>query len=256
MQRAMTKARYFLGIALLGAVGVAALLLARPAQPDRAPTVYAAASLRKALRAVDDAPRYSFAGSGVLQHQVERGAPADVFASASPKEAQALFRAGRCDRPRAFATNRLVLLVPAGAGAGNVRSVQDLRRGGLKVAIGGPGAPVGAYTHTLLQRLGLERALARNTVSAEPDVASVAAKVALGSADAGFVYHTDALATQGRTRELALPAAAQPVVEYQLCAVRRDGADGAGARAYIARITGTEGRRVLAAAGFGLPPAR
>jgi molybdate transport system substrate-binding protein len=232
---------------------VAVLAVAHSARPDPAPTVYAAASLRTALRAVGGGADYSFAGSGTLQHQIERGAPADVFASASPKEAQALYRAGHCGRPQAFATNRLVMIVPL---HGTVSGVERLRRGGLRVAVGGPGVPVGAYTRTLLHRLGLRAALASNVVSEEPDVSSVSAKVALGSADAGFVYHTDALATRGRTREVALPARAQPAVEYQLCAVRRAGADGAGARDYIARVMGGEGRRVLVRAGFGLPPRR
>jgi molybdate transport system substrate-binding protein len=251
----MSNARYYLGtFVAVAAVGAVALVIARPAQPDHAPTVYAAASLRNALRAVDGGVPYSFAGSGILQQQIERGAPADVFASASPKEAQALYREGRCARPVAFATNRLVLLVPRGGTPKALRDVAELRRGGLRLAIGAAGVPIGAYTRKLLGRLRLTGVLKANTVSQEPDVAGVAAKVALGSADAGFVYHTDALATRGRTREIALPAAAQPVVEYQLCAVRRDGADTAGAREYIARITGLEGRRVLARAGFGLPP--
>jgi molybdate transport system substrate-binding protein len=254
----MPNARYYLGTSLaVVAVGVVVVLfIARPARPDRAPTVYAAASLRNALRAVDGAVPYSFAGSGILQQQIERGAPADVFASASPKEAQALYREGRCARPVAFATNRVVLLVPGDGGAKGLRDVAGLRRGGWRLAIGAPGVPIGAYTRQLLGRLHLTSVLKANTVSQEPDVAGVATKVALGSADAGFVYHTDALATRGRTREIALPAAAQPVVQYQLCAVRRDGADTAGARNYIARITGASGRRVLARAGFGLPPRR
>jgi molybdate transport system substrate-binding protein len=253
----MWKARYYLGTLLAVAlVGAVALVIARPAQPDHAPTVYAAASLRNALRAVDGGVPYSFAGSGILQQQIERGAPADVFASASPKEAQALYREGRCARPVSFATNRLVLLVPRDGTAKPLRAVTELRSGGRRLAIGAPGVPIGAYTRKLLARLHLTGVLQANTVSQEPDVAGVAAKVALGSADAGFVYHTDALATRGRTREIALPAAAQPVVEYQLCAVRRDGADTAGARDYIARITGSEGRGVLARAGFGLPPRR
>jgi molybdate transport system substrate-binding protein len=93
-----------------------------------------------------------------------------------------------------------------------------------------------------------------NTVSEERDVASVSAKVALGSADAGFVYHTDALATRGRTREIRVPKWAQPAVRYQLCAVKRDGADTRGAQAFIKKVVGGAGRSVLKRHGFGLPP--
>src|SRR5688500_10894271 len=81
---------------------------------DTPMTVYAAASLRDVFPAIDKAPRYSFAGSNQLQAQIERGAPADVFASASAKEPEALHAAGRCSRPVPFASNAVVLLVPAG----------------------------------------------------------------------------------------------------------------------------------------------
>src|SRR4051812_1388414 len=83
-----------------------------PAASAHGLTVYAAASLRGAFRAIDSGPSYNFAGSNALQTQIQRGAPADVFASASFTEARALFRAGLCTRPRTFATNTLILLVP------------------------------------------------------------------------------------------------------------------------------------------------
>jgi molybdate transport system substrate-binding protein len=111
---------------------------------------------------------------------------------------------------------------------------------------------VGAYTRTLLGALHKTSVLDRNIVSQEKDVASVLAKVALGSADAGFVYHTDALAGRGRVREIALPGG-QPPVTYELCAVRGAGADADAARSFIRHVTGPEGRRVLAKYGFGLP---
>jgi molybdate transport system substrate-binding protein len=246
------RGRLAVGAGIALAVVAVVLVVAWPAGSDRAPTVYAAASLRGVLPALDGAPRYSFAGSDTLQTQIERGAPADVFASASAKQPQALFAADRCDRPVTFATNRLVLVVPAGSSA--VRSLAALRAGGRRLAVGTAGVPVGAYTRTLLAALGAGSVLARNTVSQEKDVASVLAKVALGSADAGFVYHTDALAARGRVREIALPDGGQPPVTYQLCVVRRDGADQAGARQFIQHITGPDGRRALARYGFGLPP--
>lgn len=235
---------------ILAALALAAL---PAAAAQAAPTVYAAASLREALPAIDGSATYSFAGSNTLQTQIERGAPADVFASASPAEAQALFNAGRCTRPVTFATNILVLVVPKDNPAG-VKSVYSLRRGGQRLAIGTAGVPIGNYTRLLLRRLHLSSVLTSNTVSQEKDVASVLAKVALGSADAGFVYHTDALVTRGRTREIRVPKWAQPAVRYQLCAVKRDGADTAGAQAYIKKVVATGGRRVLARYGFGLPP--
>jgi molybdate transport system substrate-binding protein len=224
-----------------------------PASASAALNVYAAASLRNVFPAVDRGPSYNFAGSNTLQRQIDNGAPADVFASAQPDEAQALFRAGRCTRPVTFATNILVLLIGKD-NPGSIRSVYTLRDGGKRLEIGTAGVPIGNYTRLLLQRLRLSSILDSNTVSQETDVASITAKVALGSADAGFVYHTDALASRGRTRELRLPKWAQPAVRYQMCAVLRSGADTRGAQAFIRKVSSNAGRSALRRYGFGLPP--
>ena len=233
---------------------LAPALLAAPAAAEAAPTVYAAASLRAAFPAIDAAPTYNFAGSNVLQRQIESGAPADVFAAASPKEAQALFTAGRCTRPVTFATNKVVVLVPSGNPA-RIRSIYDLNRGARKrLAVGAAGVPVGDYTRKLLARMRLTSILSRNTVSNETNVANVTSKVALGSADAGFTYKTDATAAGRRVKRIRIPKWAQPPVRYQLCAVRRAGADTAAAQAFIRRVTSRSGRRTLKRWDFGVPP--
>ena len=115
-----------------------------------------------------------------------------MFASASPKEAQALFRANRCTRPVTFATNVVVVLVPPSNPA-RISSIYDLNRGARKrIAVGTAGVPIGDYTRRLLQRMRLTSILDRNTVSFETNVANITSKVALASADAGFTYKTDA----------------------------------------------------------------
>jgi molybdate transport system substrate-binding protein len=229
-----------------------ALGLVAPAAAS-ALNVYAASSLREVFTQIDASPSYNFAASNTLQLQVERGAPADVFASASPQEAGALFKGGNCDRPVTFATNKLVLLVPRGNPA-KIKSVYGLRRGGLNLAVGSAGVPVGSYTRTLLRRLGLSNVLKTNTVSQESSVANVVSKVALGSADAGFAYVTDGRIASDRVGQIRLPRYAQPPVRYQLCTVKRDGADTAGAAAFIAKVRAGRGRSLLKAGGFGLPP--
>jgi molybdate transport system substrate-binding protein len=217
--------------------------------------VYAAASLRDVFTKIDPTPQYNFAGSNQLLLQIERGAPADVFASASAQEPQALFKEGGCARPVTFATNKLVLIVPKD-NPGNVRSVFSLRSGGRKLAIGTAGVPIGSYTRTLLKRLGLSRILEANTVSEEPNVASIVSKVALGSADAGFAYVTDARTASDRVKAIRLPRYAQPPVRYQICQVIRDGVNATGAKAFIAKVRSNRARKLLRAAGFGLPPTR
>ena len=124
--------------------------LARSGRPRRRSTSTPPPSLTNVFPALDKGPTYSFGGSNTLQLQIERGAPADVFASASPTEAQALFREGRCTRPVTFAINRLVLLIP-NSNPGDITSVYSLRSGGRKLSIGTAGVPIGAYTRQLLQ---------------------------------------------------------------------------------------------------------
>lgn len=229
-----------------------AIGLAVPASAS-ALNVYAAASLRDVFERIDSAPTYNFAGSNVLQTQIQNGAPADVFASASPQEAQALFKAGNCERPVTFATNKLVMIVPKDNPAG-VRSVYSLRKGGLRVAIGTPGVPIGSYTRSVLRRLGLTKALNKNTVSQESNVAGIVSKVGLGSADVGFAYVTDAKIAADRVKAIKLPTYAQPPVRYKICVVKRSGADASGAKAFIAKVRSNAGRGKLKTAGFGLPP--
>src|SRR6188472_1536993 len=138
--------------------------------------VYAASSLRDAFPAIGGSPAYNFAGSNTLQAQIERGAPADVFASASPNEAQALFREGLCTRPVTFAINRLVLLIP-NSNPGNITSVYSLRSGGRKLSIGTAGVPIGGYTRQLLRRMRLSSILSSNRVSQQTNVGQVVSQV-------------------------------------------------------------------------------
>lgn len=227
--------------------------MALAAAPAGAAQIYAASSLRDVFPRIDGRQTFNFAGSNQLQFQIERGAPADLFASASALEPYALYRAGRCERPVVFATNVLVLIVPKGNPAG-IRSVYDLHIGpSRRLAVGSAGVPVGAYTRRLLARMRISDVLTRNVVSNEPNVAGVVTKVALGSAQAGFVYTTDGCIASRRVRAIRLPTWAQPPIRYEACVVRRPGADTSGARAYLAKVLSARGRRLLHAGGFGLP---
>jgi molybdate transport system substrate-binding protein len=136
-----------------------------------------------------------------------------------------------------------------------VRSLSDLARGGLRLAVGSAGVPVGVYTRALLRRAGAQRVLRANRVSDEPTVASIAAKVRLGSADAGFVYRTDARLARGALRVVPLPAAARPSVLYEACAVVRPGARSPAARAFLDALQSPRVQKALVAQGFGRRPA-
>ena len=214
-------------------------------------TVFAAASLTNVFPQVDRHPRYSFAGSDQLALQIRQGAPADVYASASPKHAELLYRDGLVRKPAVFATNRLVVLVPRGNPA-RIRSVYDLRRAGVKVVIGDGSVPIGAYTRQILDTLGVADAVTKNVVSQETDVKGIVAKVVLGEADAGFVYATDAKVVAAKTRAVGLPQWAQPPIRYEIAVVKRT-SHLAAARAFVKRVLSARGRLLLKRAGFGLP---
>jgi molybdate transport system substrate-binding protein len=214
-------------------------------------TVYAASSLTGVFPRIDKAPRYSFAGSDMLATQIAQGAPADVFASASPKQTELLYHDGTLARPVVFATNKLIVLLPSSNPA-HIQSVYDLRRTGVKVIIGTPTVPVGAYTRQILDSLGITSSVMSNVVDQEPDVKGIVAKIALGEGDAGFVYKTDARPAGKKVKTLLIPAWAQPPIRYEIAVVRKS-SHRVAARAFIKRVTSLRGRRLLVEAGFGLP---
>ena len=111
--------------------------------------------------------------------------------------------------------------------------------------------PIGLYTREVLKRLGLLRVL-KKTVSLEPDVKGIVGKVALGQADAGFVYRTDVAPVASRSRAIPIPARAQPTVVYEL-AIAGEPQDVEAAQALVISVLGPDGRRALRAARFGLP---
>ena len=210
-------------------------------------TIYAAASLTEVFQAFDKAQKYNFAGSNVLETQIRNGAPADIFASASPVNTQRLFGAGLVERPVTFTANRLVLIVPKSNPAG-ITSVYDLKTKDVKLVIANAAVPVGSYTRTVLKKMALTSVLSK-VVSQESDVKAVTGKVALGQADAGFVYATDARAVSDHVTVIRIPAWAQPRVRYEIAVVARSG-NKAAARAWIKRILSAKGQTALKNAGF------
>jgi molybdate transport system substrate-binding protein len=214
-------------------------------------TVLAAASLTKVFPRIDPGAKYTFGGSGTLETQIEQGAPADVFAAASPKQPAELLAKKLVDEPVRFATNTLVLIVPR-ANPAHIRSVDDIARPGVKLVICNASVPCGDYARNAFMNLGITRAAMKNVVSQTTDVTQTVAQVALGQADAGFVYITDAKAADGKVKVVRLPARAKPQAE-DVIAVVKSGADQAAAKAFVAKVMSPAGQAKLRAAGFGKP---
>jgi molybdate transport system substrate-binding protein len=208
---------------------------------------YAAASLTDVLPSIDSTQRYSFGSSNSLAAQITQGAPADIFASANMTIPQQLYAKGLVAKPVVLTRNTLVLIVPTSNPAG-IHSVYDLRRSGIKLVIAGPAVPVGGYTLQILKNMALTSVL-QNVVSREADVREVLAKVALGEADAGFIYSTDARTVPGKVTVFKLPAWAQPKVQYGIAVVSAS-ANRAAAQAYITKLLSKGAQAKLIAAGF------
>jgi molybdate transport system substrate-binding protein len=223
-------------------------------------TVSAAASLRAAFTAYQKqfsqaAVRYSFAGSDVLAAQIEQGIKPDVFAAANTKLPDMLYAKGLVSKPVTFAANKLVIAVPASST--KIKTLSDLQRPGVTIAIGSATVPIGSYTRKVLAKLApaANAKILANVRSQEPDVGGIVGKLTEGAVDAGFTYVTDVKATRGALRAIALPASLQPVVAYGAAVVKGD-PHPAQAQAFIAGLLSGSGQSDLSHAGFLPPPAQ
>lgn len=207
--------------------------------------VFAASSLAEVAPAVDAEATVVLGGSNDLAAQLRDGAEADVFLSASARPLEELREARLVEEPVAFASNQLVLVVSKEVAAGRVEDLSDLADDDVTLVLGGEGVPIGDYARELLARAGIADAV--NVVSLEEDVKGVLGKVALGEADAGIVYATDARAAGGDVRPVALANEVQPDVRYYAALVAPASEAG---RAYLDRLLGAVGEEALRAAGF------
>jgi molybdate transport system substrate-binding protein len=142
---------------------------------------------------------YNFGGTSQLAAQINEGAPVDVFASANTRQMQVVRETGRVTAtPRRFVTNRLVVIVPDNNPA-RIETLADLARPGILLVLAAPGVPVRDYTDEMIVKMSASdeygadfgAAVMANLVSEEDNVRQVAAKIALGEADAGVVYASD-----------------------------------------------------------------
>jgi molybdate transport system substrate-binding protein len=210
-------------------------------------TIFAAASLTNVFPQIAPKQHYSFGGSNALAAQIRQGAPADVFAAANTSIPFQLYDEGLVEKPVLFTRNELTVIVPRSNPAG-IHSVADLAKPGVKLVVAAQGVPVGDYTRTVLHTMKLDSVL-QNVVSNETDVREVLAKVALGEADAGFVYVTDARTVRGKVATVGIRWSAQPRVSYAVAVVRA-GRHRAAARAFVKSLLGKAAQRKLRAAGF------
>jgi molybdate transport system substrate-binding protein len=188
---------------------------------------------------------FQFGSSGDLATAITQGGSADVFASASPTNMQAVLAAGDADAATDFVSNTAEIATPPG-NPKHITGLADLAT--ARVALCVPTAPCGALAQQLLHRAGVTV----RPAASEPDVKSTVAVVQSGEVDAGIVYVTDVKAAGGQVTGVPIPAAQNGTTEYPV-ATLTGSKNQALATAFVSYLTSPAGQRVLTAAGFGAP---
>lgn len=223
-------------------------------------TVFAAASLTESFTKLGrdfeaahpgTTVTFNFAGSSALANQITQGAPADVFAAASPATMRTVTDAGdAAGPPVTLVRNQLVIAVPKG-NPHRVAGLADLARPGVKVALCAEQVSCGTAART-----ALDAAAVRLTpATLEQDVKGALAKVKLGEVDAALVYRTDVRAAGAELDGVEFPESARAINDYPIVLLKH-AANADGGRAFVDYVRSDAGRAVLTAAGFQAPQGR
>lgn len=251
-------------------VGVLILINATGCKPPATPApsapqaliVFAAASLSRPFEELAQAfetshpgvrVQVSAAGTQELRAQVEQGARCAVFASASRRDSEALAEAKLLTNPVEFAANRLVVV--AYPDQTRVQAFADVAKDRAKIVVGTAKSPIGAYTRDCFEKIGKSTQygprflvdLQKRVVSEETNVKLVLTKVAMGEADAGFVYFSDTVGQ--KVKVIELPAELQVRATY-LIATGAQCPQPQLAQEFVALVTGPQGQAALQKAGF------
>jgi molybdate transport system substrate-binding protein len=219
-------------------------------------TVFAAASLTGTFTQLGtqfesahpgDTVKFSFGPSSGLATQITSGAPADVFASAAPGNMQDVVSAGDASNPQDFAKNTMEIAVPPNNPA-KVKSVNDLAKKSVKVALCQPQVPCGVVAAEVFKNVGITV----KPVTLQPDVKSVLTQVETGNVDAGMVYVTDVMAAGSKVKGVTIPANDNASTLYPIATVTSS-KEKSIADAFVAYVLSPAGQSVLTAAGFEKP---
>ncbi|MFI6600259.1 molybdate ABC transporter substrate-binding protein [Nonomuraea sp. NPDC050536] len=219
-------------------------------------TVFAAASLTgtftelgKTFEAAHPGTKvkFNFGSSATLAQQITQGAPADVFAAASPATMKTVTDASLAGSPTTFVRNKLQIAVPT-ANPAKVAALKDLANPKVKVALCAQQVPCGAAAVKALDAAGLKV----TPVTLEQDVKATLTKVELGEVDAALVYTTDVLAAAGKVKGIEFPEADKAINDYPI-AVLAKAPSGDLAKQFVDLVLSQQGKDVLTKAGFEAP---
>ncbi|MFF5018139.1 molybdate ABC transporter substrate-binding protein [Streptomyces sp. NPDC001165] len=217
-------------------------------------TVFAAASLKESFTALGKefekahpgtTVTFNFGGSDTLAASITSGAPADVFAAASPKTmAIVTDKQDAVGTPATFVRNQLEIATLPG-NPDKVASLKDLTKSGVKVVLCDKTVPCGAAAQKALDAGKLKL----TPVSYEQDVKAALTKVELKEADAAVVYKTDVKAAGDKVEGVEFPESAKAINDYPI-ALLKNADNAAAAKAFIELVQSAEGQQVLSQAGF------
>ena len=227
-------------------------------------TVLAASSLTNAFEELattfqeqnpDTEVRTSFGGSSELLAQIEQGASADVFASADEDKMDTAVQDDLVNEPQTFAGNRPIIIVPIDNPA-RIHGLQDLANPEAKLVLAQDGVPIAEYAKRILTNAdseyggNLEQQALNNVVSREANVRASANRVALGEADATFVYITDVTPEiEDQVEVIEIPQDLNVVATYPI-ATLKEANNLELARRWVNLVLSDEGQRLLEEYGF------
>jgi molybdate transport system substrate-binding protein len=248
---------------------------AKKASPPEQLTVFAAASLTNVMQNItvafdakyDANITFNFAGSNALATQILQGFPCDVFLSASPTYMTQVANASMLANGSViFAKNSLIVMV-AKSSASKVTSIADLASPGVRVELEDKSVPAGAYSLTILNNIqstwgnatspgyvgsqyaNFSKAVLANVISYDTDVEQTVTKVVTGTADAGIVYKTDAIAQGANINFITIPASVNVVAQYPAGAILTS-AHLKLAEEFVSFLASSEGQTILNNFGF------
>ena len=256
MRRFAVAAASLLAVAVAGCSSSSSSPSASSSPPTGTITVFAAASLMDTFTQLGkqfeaahkgDTVKFSFGPSSGLSTQITSGAPADVFASASPTNMDTVVKAGDASNPQTFAKNTMEVAVPPDNPA-KVTSVNDLAKSSVKVAVCAPQVPCGVVAAEVFKNAGITV----KPVTEATDVSSVVTEVETGNVDAGMVYVTNVLSEGSKLKGIAIPADENASTLYPIATITSS-KHASIAKEFVDYVLSPAGQQVLTAAGFQKP---
>jgi molybdate transport system substrate-binding protein len=187
---------------------------------------------------------FNFAGSSALAEQINQGAPADVFASAAPKNMDQVTDKGTATT---FVKNELEIAVPKG-NPGKITGLKDFTDKNRKIALCAIEVPCGAAADKVFKAAGLTP----QPDTLEKDVKAALTKVSLDEVDAALVYKTDVLSAKDKVDGIEFPEADKAINEYPIATLTKSKNPDT-AKAFVDYVLSPTGTKTLTTAGFEAP---